>query len=125
MIRNGQASLAPRTVIQGNRYSAEFEACWQQIVAPDAGDCYLEGTSKTIRELLTPAWELNPCSRCSMPIPVHSIGLPPTECPCFDLPNWPDTETPQPRSPIDTQAHLGQIRDRLKACANKQEASTS
>ena len=113
MLRNGQEELLPQTVIQGDRYSDEFEQCWQRVRSPTSGDCYLEGTDQTIAELLTPAWEVSPCARCSMPIPIRNVGMPPLSCPCFDLSGWPNTEAPTPRSPIDTKAHLTQIRDRL------------
>jgi hypothetical protein len=114
LIRGGEEALLPVPVIQGDRYSQAFEDCWQKISAPNAGDCYLEGTGQTIAELLTPAWELNSCSRCSMPVPVRSLGVPSsTDCPCIDLPEWPNTEIPQPRLPVDSQNLLSQIRDRL------------
>jgi len=113
LIKNGQEALLPQPVIQGNRYSAEFEECWQQLVSPTSKDCYLEGTQQTIAELLSPAWEINPCARCEMPVPVPNLGMPALTCPCIDLPTWPDTEMPQPRSPINTQSQLIQIRDRL------------
>jgi hypothetical protein len=113
LIKNGQEALCPQPVMRGNGYSPEFEWCWQQIISPDSSDCYLEGTSETIAELLTPAWEVDPCSRCSMPIPVRRAGMPALSCPCNDLPSWPNTEVPAPRSPVDTQGHLIEIRDRL------------
>jgi len=113
LIKNGQEALRPQPVIRGNGYSPEFEWCWQQILSPDSGDCHLEGTSETIAELLTPAWEVDPCSRCSMPIPVRHSGMPALTCPCNDLSSWPNTEVPAPRSPVDTHGHLIEIRDRL------------
>ncbi|MFB2938882.1 hypothetical protein ACE1B6_26820 [Aerosakkonemataceae cyanobacterium BLCC-F154] len=113
LIRNGREALLPQRVIQGDRYSDEFGECWQRIIAPDSGDCYLEGTQETIAELLTPTWDLNPCARCSMPIPVRNLGLPPNNCPCSDLPTWPNLETPLPRSPVDTQVHLNDLISRL------------
>jgi hypothetical protein len=105
--------ILPRPVIAGNRYSPEFEACWQTVQT--AVDAYLEGTQQTIGELLTPSWELNSCARCAMPVPTKVLGLPTMECPCIDLPTWPDTEMPQPRQPVDSRAELGNIRDRLQA----------
>ncbi|WP_432809977.1 hypothetical protein [Pantanalinema sp. GBBB05] len=114
VIHNGSDVLLPRPVISGDRYSQAFEECWQQLIAPDAGDCYLEGTSQTIAELLSPAWEINPCSRCSMPVPVRSVGVASLECPCIDIPDWPNTEVPTPRAPIDNQTLLLRIRDRLR-----------
>ncbi len=115
----GRETLLPRPVIQGNRYSPAFEAIWEKISTPQAGDCYLEGTAQTIAELLTPAWEINPCARCSMPVPLHSPGLPPVlECPCADLSDWPNTNVPPPRAPVDTSNQLLQIRDRLRQSAH-------
>ena len=113
LIRGGQVALLPQPVISGDRYSEQFEAVWQQILSPDSGYCYLEGTNETIAQLLTPAWELNPCARCSMPVPMRSAGMPPEVCPCNDLSDWPNTSVPLPRSPVDSQTHLRDIRDRL------------
>lgn len=116
-----QHPLLPRPVIRGNRYSPEFEAVWQETIADQ--DCYLEGTNQSIGELLSPLWEINPCSRCSMPVPFRSPGLPPAlECPCSDLPDWPNTEMPQPREPVDSADQLRQIRDRLHQSTAKQQS---
>ncbi|WP_293147976.1 MULTISPECIES: hypothetical protein [unclassified Microcoleus] len=112
-IRNGSEALLPKSVIAGDRYSSEFEECWQKIISPDSGDCHLQGTNETIAELLTPAWEISPCARCAMPVVFQQTGMPPECCPCYDLPNWPDTEMPQPRSPVSTKSQLSSIRDRL------------
>jgi hypothetical protein len=113
LIRSGQEAVLPQPVIAGARYSEEFEAVWQQLLSPNSGDCYLEGTNETIAQLLTPAWELNPCGRCSMPVPMRSAGLPPEVCPCNDLSDWPHTGVPLPRAPVNSQTHLKDIRDRL------------
>ena len=110
---NGESRLLPQEVIKGDRYSDQFEECWQKIISPEAGDCYLEGTQQTIAQLLTPAWEVNPCARCTMPVPVRNAGMPPELCPCNDLSNWPNTELPLPRSPVNTKEQLTAIRDRL------------
>ncbi|HEY9659576.1 MAG TPA: hypothetical protein V6C65_14045, partial [Allocoleopsis sp.] len=64
VIKNGETQILPQPVIQGDRYSPEFEACWQRIAAQDGRNCYLEGTAQTIEELLTPMWEIDPCARC-------------------------------------------------------------
>jgi hypothetical protein len=116
--QNGRSPLLPKTVIHGNQYSPEFEGVWQQILAKPE-DCYLDGTQETTAELLTPAWEINPCSRCAMPMPLKSVGVASLECPCVDVPGWPNTEIPQPRSPVDSQTQLTKIRDRLKNLANR------
>lgn len=113
MIHNGEAALLPQPVIQGDRYSDEFEQCWQRVTAPDAGDCYLEGTSQTVAELLSSSWEVSACARCAMPVPLPNLGIPSLECPCSDLAFWPDTSAPQPRSPVSNEAQLSKIRDRL------------
>ncbi|MCC3409187.1 MAG: hypothetical protein JGK17_27190 [Microcoleus sp. PH2017_10_PVI_O_A] len=112
-IRNGSEALLPKSVIAGDRYSREFEECWQKIISPDSGDSYLQGTNETIAQLLTPAWEISPCARCAMPVVFPQTGMPPECCPCNDLANWPDTEMPQPRSPVSTKSQLSSIRDRL------------
>lgn len=113
LIRNGAEALLPKPVIQGDRYSQEFEQCWQIITSPTSGDCYLEGTKETVAELLTAEWDITSCSRCSMPIPLKQVGMPPLLCPCNDLSGWPNQEVPLPRSPIDNKIHLSKIRDRL------------
>ncbi|MBW4615934.1 MAG: hypothetical protein KME21_22160 [Desmonostoc vinosum HA7617-LM4] len=110
---NGQASFLPQPVLKGSSYSPEFEECWQKIISPESGDCYLEGTHETIAELLTPAWEMLPCGRCEMPVVAKSVGMPALLCPCNDLLTWPNTELPKPRSPICSQEQLRVIRDRL------------
>jgi len=114
LIRGGQQRLLPNPVIQGDRYSSEFEQCWQQVRSAHAGDCYLEGTLQTIEELLSEEWQINPCSRCSMPVPVKDLGVNSPECPCADIPDWPNPDLPQPRDPVSTAARLGQLRDRLR-----------
>lgn len=113
IFHNGEPAIKPASVIQGDRYSQDFEACWQQIQAADLNACYLEGTEQSIGALLSPAWELNSCARCHMPVPVLSVGVASLSCPCNDVPTWPNTEVPAPRSPVDSQAQLSHIRDRL------------
>ncbi|HEY9670023.1 MAG TPA: hypothetical protein V6D11_01080 [Waterburya sp.] len=120
MIHSSGAAVSPPSVVAGDRYSDEFEAVWLQIVSPESGDCYLEGTQQTIAELLSPRWEIEPCVRCDMPVPLIKIGLPPELCPCNDLPSWPNTEIPKPREPVSSQDRLKQIRDRLSQSNNKQ-----
>lgn len=119
---NGQASFVPQPVLKGDGYSDEFEACWQQILLPESGECYLEGTHETIAELLTPAWELAPCSRCSMPVAMRNVGMPALLCPCNDLITWPNTEIPAPRSPVSTEEQLMVIRDRVLSKITRREA---
>lgn len=120
-ICNGQESLLPQPVIRGDRYSEEFEDCWRQILSPDSDDCHLEGTEETVAELLTPAWDMSPCARCDMPVLVRSVGIPPLSCPCDDLSSWPNTELPAPRSPVNSQTQLTEIRNRLFKASVKRE----
>lgn len=119
LLRNGQEILLPpKTIIQGDRYSDEFEKCWQTVLSPNSRDCYLEGSKQSFRELLTPAWEIESCARCQMPVAAKTLGIQPIGCPCSDLNNWPNTELPRPRSPIDSLARIKQISQRLNKVSN-------
>lgn len=109
---NDGKALLPQSVIEGERYSNEFENCWQQILSAD-GDCYLEGSEQTVEELLCSSWEVMPCARCSMPIPMPASGIASLDCTCSDLDNWPNTELPAPRSPVNSSTQLNRIRERL------------
>jgi len=113
VIRDGEETLLPRPVIQGDRHSPAFETCWQQVMQPESGNCYLEGTQQTIAELLSADWEIVDCSRCQMPVPLPIRATSCTPCPCCDLPSWPNTELPLPRSPINNQSQLRDLCDRL------------
>ncbi|WP_448563206.1 hypothetical protein [Trichothermofontia sp.] len=116
-LRNGQGALLPDPVIWGDRYSDAFEECWQRVTAPDAGDCYLEGTQQTIQQLLDAQWELLPCARCTMPVPICSRGVTSVPCPCSDLQGWPNLDLPLPRQPVSTRDHLRDICRRLETAA--------
>jgi hypothetical protein len=112
--RNGEAELLPSKILQGDRFSSEFEECWQKIISVNGQDCYLIGAEATIEELLTPAWTINHCARCAMPVPMVEVGIQPLDCACSDLDNWPNTELPNPHSPINSQTKLSSISQRLK-----------
>jgi len=112
-INNGAASLQPRIVIDGESYSDDFEQCWQKVLSPESGECYLEGTQQTVDQLLSPEWDMIPCSRCDMPVPLKNVGMPPLLCPCNDVSTWPNTELPTPREPVKSQAQLSKILDNL------------
>jgi hypothetical protein len=114
LIHNGQAALYPQPVIEGDHYSRAFEACWQQILLPESGICYLEGTEQTVEQLLSSAWIINSCPRCQMPVPMIDLGVQSPGCPCLDLPSWPNPEIPAPRSPINNSTYLNRIKDRLQ-----------
>ena len=111
--RKSNKTILPQPVIQGNRYSAEFEDCWQEVVESGGGEYHLEGTLQSVEELLSSRWEITSCARCEMPVPTVSLGIQPAECPCIDLPSWPNLDLPQPRSPVNSHMQLEQIRERL------------
>jgi hypothetical protein len=105
----------PKQILAGDSYSQEFENFWKKIITEIAGNCYLEGTDQTISQLLSHEWELSQCARCTMLVPLRQIGMPALSCPCGDLLNWPNTELPLPRSPVNTKEQLAAIRDRINA----------
>jgi hypothetical protein len=109
----GQSFCFAKQILNQDEYSPEFEDCWIKIMALDSGDCYLDGTSVTIGDLLTSEWEILECSRCDMPISLAIAKQPSLSCPCHDLPNWPNTELPLPHAPINTQSRLQLIQNRL------------
>ena len=121
VLRQDTAPFLPSPVVQGDRYSQEFEDCWQYILTIGGKECYLEGTDQTIEALLSPTWELEDCARCEMPVPLATSGMPAQVCPCNDLPLWPNHDVPRPRAPVSSLSHLTEIRARLETI----EGSTS
>jgi hypothetical protein len=113
IINNGQEVRLPKPVIQGDRYSPEFELCWQRAMESGGQNCYLEGTVQTLDRLLSSEWDITLCSRCDMPVPMLSLGMQNPDCPCNDMPQWPNTALPSPRIPVDSRSQLDRIRDRL------------
>jgi hypothetical protein len=109
----GQQQRQVQQVLDGEQYSDEFEDCWQQVLATEAGDCYLDGTTVTVHELMGHSWEIVDCARCSMPVALPMAGLPPVGCPCQPLNNWPNTELPCPRPPVQNLEYLRSIQVRL------------
>ena len=105
--------LFPLPIFNADRYSSEFEDCWQKMLDPQSGDCYLEGTQQTIQDLLSPQWEFHPCARCTIPVPIEVLGQSGLSCPCHDLSNWPNLELPLPHLPVNSQENLDRIRQRL------------
>ena len=113
LLDTGETIVLSEPAVRGDRYSAEFEACWQKIMAQEGKHYYLEGTESTIDLLLSPAWEIVSCARCSMPIPRIEIGMQALSCPCTDLPSWPNFELPMPRPPVNSNSRMDKIRNRL------------
>jgi hypothetical protein len=112
-VNNGQDIRKPASVLQRDQFSAEFERCWQEILSPKSGHCYLQGTDQTVEELLSSDWDVEPCARCQMPIPLKNSGVKTGPCPCVDLENWPNDDLPRPHLPVNNQQHLNGISKRL------------
>lgn len=119
-IENGKEIMLPKPIFTGDRYSQEFEECWQKIMIVKGQNCYLEDTEETIANLLSEEWVIDPCARCLMPIPLRTHGMPALCCPCYDIPTWPNTELPLPRGGINSRDHLISIRDRLLETMEKE-----
>ena len=111
---DNQTTYRPGTVIQGDRFSLEFEQLWNKVADSASSDYYLEGTGETIGTLLSPAWEISACSRCNMPVPMPERQMTALMCPCNDLDTWPNEEVPQPRLPINNNHRLAQIKERVQ-----------
>lgn len=103
------------SVVKGDRYSEEFEAHWQDIIDREGKNYYLEGTEQSLQELLSSQWNIRSCARCSMPIPKQELGVQSLDCPCVDLPSWPNFELPLPRAPIDSNFRIKGITERLSS----------
>jgi hypothetical protein len=109
----GDRRMLPDPGVSGDRYSDSFEACWAELLQPKNQDAYLEGTKHTLKELLSDRWDILSCARCTMPVPIDTIGLD-VGCPCSDLSNWPDVNIPTPHDPVSTRNQLGSINQRLQ-----------
>ncbi len=114
VIPSQNTAVLPSRILNIHGYSSEFEECWQLVSDEKTGDCYLEGTSQTIQQLLSSKWEISECARCSMPVPMIDIGVQSSPCVCNDMENWPNNQLPSPRQPIDNQKKLRRISDSLK-----------
>lgn len=112
-IDGGRLISRPAPVIEGNRFSRAFSQCWQEIMAQQGRNCYLEGTSETIEQLLSSQWEIIDCARCSMPMAVHVVMPVAQACPCDDLVTWPNDQLPAPRLPVSSKEHLENLKARL------------
>lgn len=111
--------VLPQPVMESSHYSAAFEACWQRVLSAEGKQCYLDGMTQSMHELLDSDWDISDCARCGMPVPMISLGIQSNACPCFDLPTWPNTDLPFPRSPVDSHDQLSSIRDRLTRHASQ------
>ncbi len=112
---DGAKSYKPENVVEGDRFSPDFEKCWNDILNTSGKECHLEGTDQTVDELLSPAWDITSCARCDMLVPTPEVALAQILCPCNDLPTWPNEELPKPRLPVNTQKHLRDMNKELKS----------
>ncbi len=103
----------PSPIFQGSEYSRSFEDCWRRIMTTSGQDCYLDGTTESIAEMLSPGWDVTACARCAMPIAIPAAGTMTHLCPCNDLPTWPNTEVPMPRTAVNNQDQLKALQQRL------------
>ncbi|MGD1918785.1 MAG: hypothetical protein ACFCAD_07770 [Pleurocapsa sp.] len=111
--RGGEEIFLPQPIIQGDRFSSQFEECWQKVISIGGKDCYLEGSQETVEDLLSSGWDIDGCARCDMPVAVVGSGIQSLDCICSDLDNWPNDELPKPRSPVSNKTQLNKIRARL------------
>lgn len=110
---NGQEVSFTQNIVNRDRYSEEFEQCWQEILAQQGSDFYLEGADLSFDQLFSSQWDIAKCARCSMPVPQIEMGVQVPGCPCDDLPLWPNVELPLPRAPINNHSRLAAIKGRL------------
>ena len=113
VLAENRGECLPDPIFQNGDYSPAFEACWHQIMVTSGQDCYLKGTTQSIANLLSPAWDTASCARCAMPVAIPTLGLMSHLCPCNDLDTWPNTEVPMPRTAVDNQQQLTALRHRL------------
>jgi len=119
VIPSQNTAILPSRILNGHGYSHEFEECWQLVTNHNTGDCYLEGTSQTIKELLSSKWEISECARCSMPVPMVDLGVQSSCCVCNDMENWPNNQLPPPRQPVNNQENLKRISQSIQQKRNE------
>jgi hypothetical protein len=105
---DGVRCFKPSRILGYQGYSQEFEDWWQEFEA-DTKQWALSGTHHPLSDLYSPLWEISSCARCDMPVPLQASKSNEGFCPCHDLPNWPNTELPQPRVPLDSDLKLRKI----------------
>ncbi|MBX2866150.1 MAG: hypothetical protein KTR27_21570 [Leptolyngbyaceae cyanobacterium MAG.088] len=112
-ISNGLMTQRPVPVLEGAQLSRAFKDCWKKIIAVGGRDCYLDGASETIEQLLSPQWEITDCARCSIPTAMPSVMPVAKACPCGDIDSWPNDELPAPHMPINNKKHFSRLKTRL------------
>lgn len=106
-------------ILQGERYSPQFNQLWEDISTTKAQEAYLSGTNQTISELLDNHWEIIACARCNLLVPSLDLGARvPVCCPCDDLPNHPNLDSVTPHVPVALADRLDEICDRISKGAS-------
>ncbi len=118
-LADNRGDCLPQPVFEAGGYSPSFEDCWHRIMVTSGQGCYLQGTTQTIAEMLSPAWDITACARCEMPIALPTLGVSTHLCPCNDLATWPNTEVPMPRTAVDNEHQLQAIQQRLGGVQSK------
>lgn len=113
LMPKSQERLFPKPIFEGTQFSKDFEQIWQKILVNQTS-CYLEGTEQTFQELLSPAWEMVSCARCTLPMPLSRVHPPSCLCPCVDLCLWPNNELPLPKLPTLEGVRLRRVQMRLQ-----------
>jgi hypothetical protein len=113
VLADHRGDCLPQPIFNDGEYSPAFEDCWHRIMVTSGQGCYLQGTTQSIAEMLSPAWDITACARCEMPIALPTMGMSAHLCPCNDLPTWPNTEVPVPRPAVDNRNQLMDLQQRL------------
>ncbi|MEM9137470.1 MAG: hypothetical protein AAGB01_09000 [Cyanobacteria bacterium P01_F01_bin.42] len=109
---DGSVSFSPSKILGYRGYSQEFEEWWKTF-EKTSQKWALSGTREPLSALYSPSWEIISCARCDMPVPMRVAGLNDGDCPCSDLPYWPDLEIPLPHAPAHSNSRLQDICKRL------------
>ncbi|GAB4210963.1 MAG: hypothetical protein OHK0012_02530 [Synechococcales cyanobacterium] len=115
----GTFPLVPALLLTPEGMSVHFESLCDQILE-EPERYHLSGTDETIADLLSERWELLPCARCQLPIPIKCIGPQQSPCPCSDSAIWPNPATLPPRliSSHGLRQRITAIGDRIGAHGN-------
>ena len=109
VLAESERPYCPKSVVQGDRFSDDFEHCWAKVQSCNGKGCHLEGTDVTIDQLLSSEWEIDSCARCGMAVPSPVVMYDGLLCPCNDVAGWPNDELPRPRLPQSNTAHFKRI----------------
>ena len=121
-LSNHGEKVSIHKILQGEKYSDQFNQLWDQISTTKAEEAHLSGTDQSISDLLSNNWEIIGCARCNLLVPSLDLGARvPVCCPCDDLPNHPNLDLVAPHHPTTLVNHLDQLCDRLAQKNEDQE----